>query len=129
MWHYLVQAGSTTGNSINLRAVDLSVSDSGYSVLELVNKGIALAILAAGFLSIIFMLWGGIRFIVSGGKEDKVKSAMHSIRYALIGLVVTILSITIINLVGRVFNLQLVNYLSFDGIIATVNSIFTSSSL
>ena len=126
MWHYLVQAGNAA--QINLPTVDLSVSDRGYSVLELINKGIAFAILLAGFLSIVFMLWGGIRFIVSGGKEDKVKSAMHSIRYALIGLVITILSITIINLVGRVFNLQLVNYLSFDGIIATINGLFTNGS-
>lgn len=126
MWHYLVQAGNSA--QINLPTVDLSVSDRGYSVLELINKGIALVILLAGFLSIVFMLWGGIRFIISGGKEDKVKSAMHSIRYALIGLVVTILSITIINLVGRVFNLQLVNYLSFDGIIATINGLFTTGS-
>lgn len=129
MWHYLVQAGNSGLGQINIPTVDLSVSDSGYSVLELINKGIAFVILLAGFLSIVFMLWGGIRFIVSGGKEDKVKSAMHSIRYALIGLVVTILSITIINLVGRIFNLQLVNYLSFDGIISTINSLFTGGSL
>lgn len=129
MWHYLVQAGNSSLGQLNLPTVDLSVSDSGYSVLELINKGVALAILLAGFLSIVFMLWGGIRFIVSGGKEDKVKTAMQSIRYALIGLVITILSITIINLIGRVFNLQLVNYLSFDGIISTINSLFTTGSI
>lgn len=126
MWPYLVQISNSAVSRVNIPTIDLSVSDSGYSVLELVNKGIAFAILAAGFLSIVFMLWGGLRFIVSGGKEDKVKSAMHSIRYALIGLVVTILSITVINLIGRIFNLQLVNYLSFDGIIATINGLFSN---
>jgi len=126
MWPYLVQISNSAVSRVNIPTIDLSVSDSGYSVLELINKGIAFAILAAGFLSIVFMLWGGLRFIVSGGKEDKVKSAMHSIRYALIGLVVTILSITVINLIGRVFNLQLVNYLSFDGIIATINGLFSN---
>ena len=99
MWHYLVQVATSTAPVGT--GVDLSVSDGGYSILELINKGIALVILVAGFLSIVFMLWGGIRFIISGGKEDKVKSAVHSIRYALIGLIVTILSITVINLVGR----------------------------
>lgn len=127
MWNYLVQVGSTSA-AVNSAGVDLAVSDGGYSILELINKGIALVILAAGFLSIVFMLWGGIRFIISGGKEDKVKSAVHSIRYALIGLIVTILSITVINLVGRVFNLQLVNYLNFDAIIETINGLFSAGS-
>lgn len=127
MWNYLVQVGSTTAATTST-GVDLAVSDGGYSILELINKGIALVILAAGFLSIVFMLWGGIRFIISGGKEDKVKSAVHSIRYALIGLIVTILSITVINLVGRVFNLQLVNYLNFDAIIETINGLFSAGS-
>lgn len=126
MWPYLIQIGNSAVSRANLPTIDLSVSDSGYSVLELVNKGIAFTILLAGFLSIVFMLWGGLRFIVSGGKEDKVKSAMHSIRYALVGLVITILSITVINLIGRVFNLQLVNYLSFDGIISTINGLFSN---
>ncbi|OGC81565.1 MAG: hypothetical protein A2V81_04780 [Candidatus Abawacabacteria bacterium RBG_16_42_10] len=127
MFRYLAQIGTSTSTS-GLPVVDLSVSDSGYSVLELINKGIALVILLAGFLSIVFMLWGGIRFIVSGGKEDKVKSAVHTIRYAVIGLIVTILSITVINLIGRVFNLQLVNYLSYDGIISTINSLFATTT-
>lgn len=128
MWKYLVQVGSTSATATSA-GVDLAVSDGGYSILELINKGIALVILAAGFLSIVFMLWGGIRFIISGGKEDKVKSAVHSIRYALIGLIVTILSITVINLVGRVFNLQLVNYLNFDAIIETINGLFSAGSI
>ena len=127
MWNYLVQVGSTV-QSTTSAGVDLAVTDGGYSILELINKGIALVILAAGFLSIVFMLWGGIRFIISGGKEDKVKSAVHSIRYALIGLIVTILSITVINLIGRVFNLQLVNYLNFDAIIETINGLFSAGS-
>ncbi len=127
MWNYLVQVGSTA-QATTRAGVDLAVSDGGYSILELINKGIALVILAAGFLSIVFMLWGGIRFIISGGKEDKVKSAVHSIRYALIGLIVTILSITVINLIGRVFNLQLVNYLNFDAIIETINGLFSAGS-
>lgn len=127
MWNYLVQVGSTA-QATTSAGVDLAVTDGGYSILELINKGIALVILAAGFLSIVFMLWGGIRFIISGGKEDKVKSAVHSIRYALIGLIVTILSITVINLIGRVFNLQLVNYLNFDAIIETINGLFSAGS-
>ncbi|MBP7056959.1 hypothetical protein KBB08_00530 [Candidatus Gracilibacteria bacterium] len=125
MWNYLVQVATSPAGS---SAVGFTTNDDGYSLLELINKGIALVIVLAGFLSIVFMLWGGIRFIVSGGKEDKVKSAVSSIRNALIGLIITILSITVINLVGRVFNLQLVNYLNFDSIISTINNLFSTTA-
>ncbi|MBP6085343.1 hypothetical protein KA517_03845 [Candidatus Gracilibacteria bacterium] len=125
MWNYLVQVTTSPAGSA---AVGFTTNDDGYSLLELINKGIALVIVLAGFLSIVFMLWGGIRFIVSGGKEDKVKSAVSSIRNALIGLIITILSITVINLVGRVFNLQLVNYLNFDSIISTINNLFSTTA-
>lgn len=89
----------------------------------LINQIIAYAIILAGFLSVIFMLWGGIQFIISGGKEDKVKTATGTIRYAIIGLIVTILAVSVINLIGRVFNLDLVNYVNFDHILQMINNI------
>ncbi len=92
----------------------------------LINEIVAYAIILAGFLSIVFMLWGGIQYIVSGGKEDKVKKATQTIRYAIIGLVVTILSVSVINLIGQVFNLQLANYVSFDHILQIINNLFSA---
>ncbi|MDD4352336.1 MAG: hypothetical protein PHU71_05190 [Candidatus Gracilibacteria bacterium] len=123
---YLVQLGdssSSQNSSLNDFSANINPDPSqGYDLVDLANKGIAVAILLAGALSLIFMLYGGISFILSGGKEDKVKSSMNTIRYSIIGLVITILSLTIINIIGSFFGVNLVNYLSFSEIVKNANS-------
>ena len=122
-WNYLLALGSGDSSSNVFPPIQYE-SEAGYNFVDLANKAVAYAILLAGLLSVIFMFVGGISFILSGGKEEKVRQAISTIRYALLGLVITILSITVITLVGRIFGLELVNYLSFENIISTVNSFF-----
>ena len=98
-----------------------------YDFVQLVNVAIAYALILAGVLSVIFVFMGGIHFILSGGKEDKIKSAVHTIRYAIIGLIVSILSFGLVAIVGRVFGYDLVSYISLDAILEIVNS-FTRSA-
>ena len=66
----------------------------------------ALAILGAGALSIIFIFWGGFSFILSGGDETKVKEALHTIRYAIIGLLVAIISLMVVPFIGKLFGIN-----------------------
>lgn len=110
-------------DSVSVNPVAIS-NGSTYDFVDLVNKLLAYAILLAGLLSVVFMFVGGISFILSGGKEEKVHKAVHTIRYALLGLIVSILSVTIVTIVGKVFNLRLVDYLSFQSVIETINSLF-----
>jgi len=83
----------------------------------------ALAILGMGALSIIFIFYGGFSFILSMGDEAKVKEAMSTIRYAIIGLIVAILSIVIVPIIGRLFGLNL-NFLSFGTLSNKINILF-----
>ena len=134
MLHYLLAIGSPAPSSAATRSSNI-LSGNALSRIPgiqpittvdtgvLINQIIAYAIILAGFLSVVFMLWGGIQFIISGGKEDKVKTATGTIRYAIIGLIVTILAVSVINLIGRVFNLDLVNYVNFDHILELINNI------
>lgn len=93
------------------------------SLAELINRGLAYAIIAAGLLSVIFIFIGGISFILSGGQEDKIKQAVSTIRYAIIGLVVTILAVIIINAVGQIIGLNTIEYIRFEEIINIIQSI------
>ncbi len=93
------------------------------SILELVNRGIAYAILAAGLLSVIFIFIGGISFILSGGDEDKIKQAVSTIRYAIIGLIITISAVVIVNIISRVIGLNTIQYIRFDDIVQLIQSI------
>jgi len=100
---------------------------SSYNILEIINRGLAYAIIIAGFLSVIFIFVGGISFILSGGQEDKIKSAVSTIRYAIIGLIVTILATVIIGTVGKAMGLDIIQYIKFGEIIDTIKSITSSA--
>ena len=87
-----------------------------FNIVDLVNLAVAIAIILAGTLSVFYIFVGGISFILSGGQEEKIKQAVHTIRYAIIGLIVTILSVTIIKIVGYVFGFDLLSLISWSKI-------------
>jgi uncharacterized membrane protein len=96
---------------------------TNYQILEIINRGLAYAIIVAGFLSVVFIFVGGISFILSGGQEDKIKSAVSTIRYAIIGLIITVLATVIVGTVGKALGLDIIKYINFGDIINTITSI------
>lgn len=50
-----------------------------------------------GALSVVMIIYGGLRYVVSGGNSSAVTAAKNTILYAVVGLVVSILSYAIIN--------------------------------
>lgn len=52
-----------------------------------------------GALAVIMIIFGGFKYIVSGGSGDAVTSAKNTILYAIIGVVVALLAYAIINFV------------------------------
>jgi hypothetical protein len=77
---------------------------------EFILLAISLFVLAAGILSIVFILWGGLLLILSGGKDDKIKPAINTIRFAVIGVVVTVLTIFLFPVFGRLLGLDVERY-------------------
>lgn len=77
---------------------------------EFVLLIISLFVLTAGLLSILFILWGGLLLILSGGKDDKIKPAINTIRYAVIGVVITVLTIFLFPVFGRILGLDVEQY-------------------
>lgn len=94
-----------------------------YDIVEIINRGIAYAIIFAGFLSVIFIFFGGMLFILSGGQEDKIKQAVSTIRYAIIGLVITIFAVIIVGTVGKVLGIDINKYLNFSDIVNTITNL------
>ena len=52
-----------------------------------------------GIISVIFIIYGGFRYITSGGDSNNVSSAKNTLIYALIGLVIVALAQFIVNFV------------------------------
>ncbi|MBI5151917.1 hypothetical protein HZA39_00105 [Candidatus Peregrinibacteria bacterium] len=92
-------------------------------IVTIVNRGLAYAIMIAGFLSVIFIIVGGISFILSGGQEDKIKQAISTIRYSIIGLIITVLAVVIVWAVGGALGLDVVKYINFGDVVAIIKSI------
>ena len=93
-----------------------------YDALEIVNRTIAYGIIVAGFLSVVFIFFGGISFILSGGDEGKIKQAVSTIRYAIVGLVVTMLSVVIVIMVGNAVGLNVVQYINLGEVFDFVSN-------
>lgn len=98
-------------------------SASNYNIPDVINKGLAYAILLAGLMSVVFIIIGGFSFILSGGAEDKIKQAVGTIRYAIIGLIITILSVVIVQAIGQFIGLNVVKYLDLGEIFQNVQSV------
>jgi uncharacterized membrane protein len=98
-----------------------------YEIVEIINKGLAYAIIIAGLLSVVFIFIGGISFILSGGEEGKIKQAVSTIRYAIIGLIVTVLSVVIVGTVGRALGLDIIRYINFSDIVQNIQSLSSSA--
>lgn len=98
------------------------------NIIDIINRGLAYAILVAGLLSVIFILVGGISFILSGGQEDKIKQAISTIRYAIIGLIITVLAVVIVKFIGGAIGLDVIKYIDPKDIIQTISSIGSSLS-
>jgi hypothetical protein len=96
--------------------------NTGYSLVDIVHLAIALGIIIAAGLSVFYIFVGGISFILSGGQEDKIKEAVHTIRYAIIGLVVTLFAVTMISIVGKILNIDLIPYFQWDRMIEILQS-------
>ncbi len=112
-----IDSGMTaTGQSLSSSQGPLITTDAlgNFTLMGLVETLIAYAFIIAGALAAVFIFVGGISFILSGGNDEKIKQAINTIRYSIIGLIVTLLSFTFVIIVGRVFGLDFMQYLSFD---------------
>jgi len=61
--------------------------------------------------------------ILSGGKDEKVKPAINSIRYAVVGLIVIILSIFVAPKIGDLLGLNVSQYVSPKVIFSTIQDL------
>ncbi len=52
-----------------------------------------------GIIAVIMLIWGGIRYVISGGDAKKVTDAKNTILYAIIGLVISFLAYAIVQFV------------------------------
>ena len=71
---------------------------------------ISIFVLVAWILSIIFVLYWGLLLILSWWKEDKIKPAINTIRYAIFWLIITVASIFLFPILGDLLWIDVEQY-------------------
>lgn len=79
----------------------IDVENNPEVVAQIVLAVIEMLMTVGGLIAIGFVIYGGIKYIISQGEPDKIKDAQHTIQNSLIGLVITILAASIVSFVAR----------------------------
>ncbi|MDD5212997.1 MAG: hypothetical protein PHG82_01025 [Candidatus Gracilibacteria bacterium] len=90
---------------------------------DFILLAISLLVFFAGIFSIGYILRGGLLLILSGGKDDKMKPAINSIRYAIIGFIVIVLSLYIFPRIAGLLGLDVSKYSSPDKIFKQIKTL------
>jgi hypothetical protein len=79
------------------------------SLGKIIGTGVTVAFVIAVIIALFYLIWGGIKWILSGGDKGGVEAARGTIIAAVIGLIVTFAAYFILNIVLRIFGLSLDN--------------------
>jgi hypothetical protein len=84
----------------------------------LINGTLSFVMIIAALLVFMYLIWGGIEWITSGGDKGKTESARNKITSAVIGLIVVAASYAILTLA--------LNFLGFSG---GLNEVFEAKTI
>ena len=87
---------------------------------------ISVFVLVAWILSIIFVLYWGLLLILSWWKEDKIKPAINTIRYAIFWLVITVASIFLFPILGKLLWIDVEQYAKPTRILEKIEQIWNN---
>lgn len=71
---------------------------------------IQLLLFLAFLFSFIYLLWGGFSWVTSGGNKESLEKARGKVTYAILGLVIALLSFFILYTFGELFGVDLRNF-------------------
>lgn len=94
-----LQQGTDLRATINGQCNPGAVGDSGQTVQEIVTLVVNIFSIVVGIIAVIMIIWGGLKYITSGGDSTKITSAKNTIIYAIIGLVIVALAQFIVRFV------------------------------
>lgn len=67
---------------------------------KIVQFIITILLTAAVVISLVFLIYGGIRWILSGGDKQAIENARNTIVAAIVGLVISLLAFFVLNLIA-----------------------------
>ncbi len=74
---------------------------------KLISNAAGVALVIAAILVFVFLVWGGIQWITSGGDKGKTEEARNRITAALVGLAIVAAAWAIVQLVSTFFGIDI----------------------
>ena len=73
---------------------------------RLVSTGVSVVIIVSGILVFVYLVWGGLEWLTSGGDKGKTESARNRITAALVGLAIIAASWALVQIISYFFGVQ-----------------------
>lgn len=73
------------------------------TIYELLEFVVNLLLSVSAIVAVIFLVIGGIRYVLSAGNKDAVAAAKNTILYSIIGLIIIIIAWAIVRMVSTLF--------------------------
>lgn len=99
--------GGGGGPTFNIGLPSQIQTLSNLSLQNIVTFALQLLLFAAILLSFVFVLIGGMKWMLSQGDKKQVEEAQKTVTFAIVGLILSLLSFFLINLVGYLFQVPL----------------------
>lgn len=101
---YLAAASQAFAQNIGIpRPDNFKITDLGLLISRLLN----IALMIAGIMVFVYLVWGGIQWITSGGDSSKTEEARSRITAALVGLAIVAAAWAVMLLVQYFFGLDI----------------------
>ena len=106
---YLSSAGMVFAQNINLRPGGIAQNIQNITIAGLVSVVIRVILLAAFVIAFIFLLIGGIRWILAGGDKAAAESARGTLTAAIIGLIIVLSAWALMFFIEKVFGVTIIS--------------------
>lgn len=91
------------------KVLSAACAAEGLSLGAVLGFVVTIGFIVAVLIALGFLIWGGIKWITSGGDKGGVEAARNQIIAAVIGLIIVFLAFFILNLVLGLFGLSIFN--------------------
>ncbi|OGK14284.1 hypothetical protein A3C98_04695 [Candidatus Roizmanbacteria bacterium RIFCSPHIGHO2_02_FULL_37_15] len=97
---------------MNVYALDLSDPTQNplakfANIASLMNIFLPILIIGAAFLLLVMLLSGGFIMLTAGGSPEKMEKAKKTMTFAILGLIIVILSFIFVKLISSIFNISI----------------------
>ncbi len=85
--------------TIKIQAKDIGLPTATKTVGDALTVTISIIIWLVGLLSVVFIIVGGLKIVASNGDPARYKSGRDTVQYAVAGIVVAILALSIVTFI------------------------------